>query len=239
MEPDQTNPFGLLAAALAKAQSKIVPPKKTRVVDFTFNGKRTNYKYADLADVLECIKIPLSENGLALFHQIGKSPEGFGMSTTLVHTSGESISTWYPLEDPSKGRPQEFGAVLTYARRYSISALVGVASEEDTDGHSSTTDSQSAKPNPTLVNPHKEPKAFTELRAKNAAVDDLDAHLNAHPMSPRDIALVELTEFVEGTGIPHEDVRTAIKLVTGSMVRTSRDLNETELKIVLKKLKNG
>lgn len=126
-----------LSEALSKAQGEIQPPTKNRKVDFTDkNGRRVNYSYADLADLIEAIKGPLSKNGLSVTHQLemGGFDNRFGMKTTLLHSSGESISTWYPIPDPSQLRPQEFGSALTYARRYSLSCLVGVASEEDDDG---------------------------------------------------------------------------------------------------------
>lgn len=125
-----------LADALAKAQGEIKAPLKTREVDFVDkNGRRVNYSYADLADVIEAIKVPLSKNGLSVTHQLAHGEGGaFGMRTSLMHVSGEVISTWYPLPDPAQVKPQEFGSELTYARRYSLSCLVGIASEEDDDG---------------------------------------------------------------------------------------------------------
>lgn len=130
-----------LAAALAKAQGKIAAPLKRRKVDFLDNkNRRVHYNYADLADVIDCIRKPLKEHGLAILHKLGYSPSGqmYGMTTILMHESGEFESAWYPLPDPLNGeiRPQEFGSALTYARRYSLTALLGIASEEDDDGQS-------------------------------------------------------------------------------------------------------
>ncbi len=131
-----------LAEALAKAQGKIQTPKKGCKVDFTNNkGQRVKYNYADLADVLDAIRGPFSDNGLSVIHKMVHVPEGFGLITMLLHSSGECIETWYPLPDPENKeiRPQEFGSALTYARRYSVSSLVGIASEEDDDGASAAT----------------------------------------------------------------------------------------------------
>lgn len=128
-----------LAAALSAAQGKFVAPKKTRKVDFTDrNGRQVKYNYADLADVIECTKGPLAENGLAIVHTIGYMHGMFGLATRLIHKSGQFVDSWYPLPDPNKNqiRAQEFGSALTYGRRYSMSALLGVASEEDDDGSS-------------------------------------------------------------------------------------------------------
>lgn len=93
------------------------------------------YKYADLADVMEAIRAPLSENGLSITHRMSKSDRGtYALETILMHESGQTISTWYPLPDPGLAKPQTFGGLLTYGRRYSVCALVGVASDDDIDG---------------------------------------------------------------------------------------------------------
>ncbi len=126
-----------LAAALALAQGEIPPPAKKRKVDFIdLKGRRVHYMYADLADVIDCVRTALSKNGLAVTHRLELDSKGYGMITELMHSSGESISTWYPLPNPQKAeiRAQEMGSALTYARRYTLSALLGIASEEDDDG---------------------------------------------------------------------------------------------------------
>jgi hypothetical protein len=137
-DPMATGGIPKLAAALARAQGEIYAPLKKRKVDFTDKqGRRVHYNYADLADVIECARLALSKNELAVVHRLAYSPRGFyGMITELHHSSGEKLSTWYPLPDPVDAaiKPQEFGSALTYARRYSLSAILGIASEEDDDG---------------------------------------------------------------------------------------------------------
>lgn len=132
-----------LALALSKAQNKIKPPVKNRKVDFLDkNGRRVKYNYADLADLIESYRDPLAENELAVFSSLvfenikGDETSIYGLKTVLVHSSGEFIDTFYPLPDPmlQNIKAQEFGSALTYARRYSISTLIGIASEEDDDG---------------------------------------------------------------------------------------------------------
>lgn len=158
-----SRPIAKIAAALAKAQGQIVPPTKNRKVDFQDkNGRRVHYNYADLADVIECCKKPLADNELAITHRM-ENLHGFGLVTQLIHSSGEYISTWYPLPDPTDVAPQQFGSALTYARRYSVSALLGIASEEDDDGQSATgpkkpeepKQSEQPKPKPKLTLPEE------------------------------------------------------------------------------------
>jgi len=112
-----------LAAALAAAQGMM----ENAIMNRTNPHFKT--KYADLAAVLNAARKPLSANGLAIVQTIG---EGV-LHTRLLHTSGQWIASEHPL--PMSGRPQEIGAALTYARRYSLSALIGIAADEDDDGN--------------------------------------------------------------------------------------------------------
>ena len=84
-------------------------------------------KYADLAAIFDAARKPLSANGLAIVQTIGDGV----LHTRLLHTSGQWIASEHPL--PMSGRPQEIGSALTYARRYSLSALIGIAADEDDD----------------------------------------------------------------------------------------------------------
>ncbi len=122
MESEQT---AELAAALAKAQAAMGPAIINRVNPHFKN------RYADLAAVFTAIK-PMHDNGLS-FTQTTQFRDGvFLLRTTLRHTSGQWIASEHPL--PLNAKPQELGSALTYAKRYSLSAMVGVAADEDDDG---------------------------------------------------------------------------------------------------------
>jgi len=110
-----------LAAALAAAQGMMENAVMNRV------NPHFKSKYADLAAVLSAARKPLSANGLAIVQTIGDGV----LHTRLLHTSGQWIASEHPL--PMAGRPQEIGSALTYARRYSLSALIGIAADEDDD----------------------------------------------------------------------------------------------------------
>jgi hypothetical protein len=119
-----------LSAALAKAQSSM------RAAAFNRINPHFRSKYADLASVLDAIRKPLSDNGLSTT-QVTEIREGqFLLVTTLWHASGQWIASEYPL--PLGAKPQELGSALTYARRYSLSALVCIASEEDDDANAAS-----------------------------------------------------------------------------------------------------
>lgn len=92
------------------------------------------YKYADLASILELIREPMSNNGLAVT-QYGTVIGGESyLMTRLVHTSGQWLGGVYPLEKAGMRNvndAQQMGAAMTYARRYNLAAILGVAQEDD------------------------------------------------------------------------------------------------------------
>ena len=223
-----------LGESLAKAQSEFKAPAKKCKVDFTDkNGRRVKYNYADLADVIDAIRSPLAKNGLSIIHQLGYSKDMYGLTTTLLHSSGELVVTWYPLPDPLKQqiKPQEFGAALTYARRYSLSSIVGIASDEDSDA----ADGAPTEP-PRGRQSNSNPKPHNYAPQGPPPGDDLDAALGGEPPDfdnlPPHTLLDELVSIVESKGIPHEEMASIIKRATGSSKR-SKELSDAELSTVI------
>lgn len=117
--------IGELAKALSKAQSNYNALIKDSTNPF-FKSK-----YADLAACIECIRAPLVDNGLSIVQTTTVENGVIYLETTLLHSSGQWISSErYPLT-PSKNDAQGIGAAMTYARRYSLTAMLGIASEDD------------------------------------------------------------------------------------------------------------
>ena len=129
-----------LAAALAKAQGAMKGAIKDSANPF-FKSK-----YADLASVVEAIRAAFSANGLSYIQTVEPSEKDeVRVETTLLHASGEWISCGVLSLPVSKVDAQGYGSALTYARRYSLSAAVGVAPEDD-DGNAAS----AAKPKKTM-----------------------------------------------------------------------------------------
>ena len=129
-----------LAAALAKAQGQMKGAIKDSANPF-FKSK-----YADLASVVEAIRAAFSANGLSYIQTVEPSEKDeVRVETTLLHSSGEWISCGVLSLPVSKVDAQGYGSALTYARRYSLSAAVGVAPEDD-DGNAAS----AAKPKKTM-----------------------------------------------------------------------------------------
>lgn len=139
-----------LSTALAKAQSEI----RGAVKDDT--NPHYKMKYASLASVWDACRKPLSDNGLSVTQVTDINPQGeVVLLTTLHHSSGQYLGGAYPLR-PVKDDPQGMGSALTYARRYTLASLVGVAPEDD-DGEGSTGRGDAPEGKQTQRTPNKRP----------------------------------------------------------------------------------
>ena len=130
---------GALAAALAKAQAAIANPEKsltaTIVSPFPREGRRT-FRYAPLSSGLDLVRKCLGQHEIATVQTtaIDHNSGLIKLTTTLVHASGEWMSSDWPVCPVSEtAAPHRLGAALTYARRYALFTLVGIAGEDDLD----------------------------------------------------------------------------------------------------------
>ena len=129
---NKSESIAALAAALATAQGSMKGAVKDSANPF-FKSK-----YADLASVVEAIRAAFSANGLSYIQTIQPSDrDEVRVETMILHSSGEWISCGVLALPVSKVDAQGYGSALTYARRYSLSAAVGVAPEDD-DGNAAT-----------------------------------------------------------------------------------------------------
>ncbi len=111
--------------ALSKVQKELKHAKKSETGAFS--------KYADLASVYDAIKKPLVDNGFAYFHGMVAGEDGQQyVETLLMHESGGVFKTQIPAIN-RKGDMMGLGSAITYAKRYGISMVIGLASEEDDD----------------------------------------------------------------------------------------------------------
>src|ERR1700675_4573602 len=120
-----------LATALSKAQGEITGALKDSANPF-FKSK-----YADLASCWDSCRSALSKNSLAVFQAAETSPEGhLILTTTLAHSSGQWMRASLGVT-PKDDSPQAMGSALTYARRYALTAMVGIAQVDD-DGNAAS-----------------------------------------------------------------------------------------------------
>jgi ERF superfamily protein len=122
--------YGALAASLAKAQASFPRIERDKEVTVkTKTGGSYTFKYAPLDSILAAVRGPLSDNGLALVQTLDEGD----LVTMLLHDGGARIIGRTPL--PEAEGIQAYGSAITYLRRYSIQALLGIAAEEDDDGN--------------------------------------------------------------------------------------------------------
>jgi hypothetical protein len=148
---ERSENIGDLAGALAKAQGAIKGAAKGKENPFYKSS------YADLACVMEACREALSKNAIAVIQSTQFDGDGKWIETILAHSSGQWISSRYPVK-PVKDDPQGLGSAVTYARRYSLMALVGiVAEDEDDDGNMAS--GKTAGNSSTAPEPAKRPVA--------------------------------------------------------------------------------
>jgi len=132
----------LLAAALAKAQGEMSPASK----DST--NPHFKSKYADLASAWLAAQGPISRNGLAVVQAFEPGEDkATKINTRLIHTSGqwiESTLTMFPIDQ----KPQTLGSCITYGRRYSLMAILGIVPDDDDDGNLASRDPSVSRPPP-------------------------------------------------------------------------------------------
>jgi len=130
-----------LASALARVQRNLPHIGKDRTAQVKSEKANYSYKYADLAAVATAILPLLGAEGLAFIARPTFDGDRFVLAYSLVHgPSGEREDGVYPLPDPLRSTPQQIGGAITYARRYCLSAVSGVAADEDDDGRAASVD---------------------------------------------------------------------------------------------------
>ena len=147
-----------LAAALSKAQAKVKGASKDK------QNPHFRNDYADLASVWDACRDAITSNGLSVV-QTTEPSDGTVVTvhTTLLHASGQWLRGALTMK-PQKVDPQGIGSCITYARRYALAAIVGVAPEDD-DG-----DAASAKQDPPKAATTTPPKGYDDWRDDLAAV---------------------------------------------------------------------
>src|SRR6202521_2365391 len=131
--------IGAIAAALAKAQAEMANPEKSLLgtirSPFPREGDRT-FRYAPLSSGLDIVRKSLGRHEIATIQTTAVDTEAglIRLTTVLAHASGEWVSSdWLVCPISEASAPHRMGAALTYARRYALFTLVGIAREDDLD----------------------------------------------------------------------------------------------------------
>ena len=128
-----------LAAALAKAQAGLVNPEKSLTATIRTGrpgDAEQSFRYAPLASGLDIVRKALGQHEIATVQttEIDRAAGMVNLTTLLAHSSGEWIASDWPVcPIADTASPRRMGAALTYARRYALFTLVGIAGEDDLD----------------------------------------------------------------------------------------------------------
>jgi hypothetical protein len=215
-----------LAEALSALQAKLprVAKENTAKVD-TKTGGGYSYKYADLTDVTEAIMPLMTALGLAFTCCPTIWTDRFVLAYQLLHTGGESVSGWYPL--PSSGTSQDIGKAITYARRYALCAVTGLAPGGDDDDAAANLRHADRSNNPADAAPWTDQPAgeWTQV-----APEDKPGSSNAKQHQRLGILYGEL-------GITERDTRIAeMTDRVGREITSAKDLSYSEAEAAIKEL---
>jgi hypothetical protein len=194
MSDTTTTQTPALNAALAKAQATMGVAAK----DST--NPHFKSRYADLASVWEAWRAAGPPQGLAVVQTLLDAPAGMlRLETVLLHASGEErrSTLTFPV---AQSTPQAYGSALTYARRYALSALVGIVADEDDDGNAASGRPSTPPPRP-APKPSPAPKA-----AEASPADELRAAIGK-ASSPAELAalVAKLRALPEADRAPLRD----------------------------------
>lgn len=171
-----------LSAALAKAQGEFAAIPKNRAVKIQMkSGGSFNFKYADLEATINATRPALSKNGLSVIQPICDDK----LLTVITHSSGQYIESSMLLPAQIGDDPKQYGAKISYLRRYAYQALVCVMADDDLDEDGSNFDksidighAQQAQPIPKPqakpeINSDRLAKAITAIKAGTAKKEDV------------------------------------------------------------------
>lgn len=184
-----------LSMALAKFQGKVKDPRKDGDNPF-FKSK-----YVELDALLACARPVLSECGLSIMQfPSNEDSQAVSVTTLLMHSSGEFIEADPLIMKPENSTPHGIGSCITYARRYSLSSILGLAWEKDDDGNAA-----SSQPNC-----KNKPKEQPKLDMKNKYLHDTMNIAKGANITPDQVLVVITWKFGDG--------------------KTSKDLTESQAK---------
>ena len=128
-----------IAKALAEFQAEVSDPVMDEDKDYvTKTGRKINLKYASIKSIMKTVRPVLAKHGIAVMQEPKTEGNRVTITTILMHSSGEWIEFEPFSMNASTAIAQEIGSATTYAKRYSIAAILGLGAEEDDDGNGAT-----------------------------------------------------------------------------------------------------
>jgi hypothetical protein len=238
--------IGTIAAALAKAQAELSNPEKSLVATIRTDGRggsvERSFRYAPLSSGLEIVRKTLSQQEIATVQTtaVDQAAGIITLTTVLAHSSGEWIASDWPVCATSEtATPHRMGAALTYARRYALFTLVGIAGEDDIDAPdlgAPIPEAASGVGYPTIktegVNGQRS-QSPQQQRAKESAATQRETRAPASPadmLDPRASSLVRdrLVAELAGIGLPEEAATWAHRVLRTKGTLVAADAKHVE-----------
>jgi hypothetical protein len=217
-----------IATALAKAQTELSNPEKAMIGTIYNNRSDTpqSFRYASLSGGLDIIRKTLGGHQIAITQttDIDRASGTVNLTTLLLHTSGEWISSDWPVCQLSEtSAPRRMGAALTYARRYALFTMVGIAGEDDLDGPDTVSEPpQRDKPAEagvaTRAGVEPAPARSSQSRTSNPATPPIQDKL-----SIEESAAIRAQLMQEIQTLPKDDVQARAIAILKSKNRLSTD----------------
>lgn len=165
-----------LASALAKAQAEFIQPRKNKTVTvYPKTAKPYSFTYADYSEIVEAVRGPLSNQGVAFTHCLELREGKLLLVTRLIHgESGQILESIWPMT--SSDDPKELGGDMTYGKRYSLSAITGCVADADADADPKNTTHFGDNENPPAT-VHTQAPIVTHKPTWNPPEQDVDLPL--------------------------------------------------------------
>ena len=218
---EQSESIASLAAALVGAQAEFEPVDKTATNPF-FKAK-----YADLPTIVRAVQPILAKHKLAIVQMPGMDEGADTLTTRLMHSSGEWIQSTMRLHLAATGSggitPQVQGSALTYARRYGLSAILGIVTDEDDDGAHS---SQVQKSQQTASKPKVDAQTISDAQRRRMFAIAKDRGITEEHL--RQI-VVGVTGDSSTTSVTRDNYETIVEMIeNGEVPKSDRVVQNVE-----------
>jgi hypothetical protein len=179
---EHSESIGKIAEALAAFQAEVKDPARDK------DNPYFKSKYVAIDGLLAAVRPILAKHGLSVIQSTGGNGQDISVTTEILHTSGEWIRTDALVLKAVKADPQGAGSAVTYGRRYSLSAALGVAWDDDDDGNAASTP------------PKAEKKAAPKAKTKEA------------PKAPRKVdSLLAIAAAAKEIGVTNDDIKEVMR----------------------------
>jgi hypothetical protein len=187
---EHSESIGKIAEALAEFQAEVKDPARDK------DNPYFKSKYVAIDGLLAAVRPILAKHGLSVIQSTGGNGQDISVTTEILHTSGEWIRTDALVLKAVKADPQGAGSAVTYGRRYSLSAALGVAWDDDDDGNAAST-------------PPPKTKAAPKKPDKAALLKQIAEGAKKHSISADDMKIIMKRQYGKEASKDLTDAETA------------------------------